>query len=338
MQNENLKPVTVEVSKIKPDIEGITKLIAIGSSGLYILGFLVVTSYLATKGIFDQSLVNSKYVMTGGLTAIVIGIYYYFVWRKIVYRVKIGIKWPVTIGSAFRIFLDTYYTVEFIIFCCFSATFVCSLFIPGSQFYPVMVVLAFAYLIEIIFLKFGVYEKYLKLAFVVTFAVNTTTVVLFSAYAFKHPPLFSLAMLFLTFSFAGSVIIASPSWTSVEDRTYSRLYLALCGLTAVIGFGVTVFPHIDPRFGGQKPVQVEVTLSSEAVDSMKRQVEDAQSKRYLIFESDAVVVIQLGESSKDSKVLRIEKKLVQGLATYPSIAVTSQEDIAKQIQDYFHLR
>ncbi len=336
MENETLKLAVAEDSKKNGlDLEYATKLVALASSGLYILGFLVVTSYLATKGIFDQSLISAKYLMTGGLTALTVGIYYYFVWRKIVDRVKVGVKWPTPINPGFRIFLDSYYAVEFAYGCCFTATSICMLFAQAAQPYPIAFVLTLAFLIDTIFLNTGFYAKHRKWAFLITFALNATATMAFLVYAYKHPPLLSLAGIFLAFSITGSIVIASPSWSSSEDRNYSRFYLAICALTGVIGFGATVYPHIDARFGGQKPVQVDILLAPDAVDSIRNKILSKAPENYLVFESESVVAIQLGKSFGDGEILRFDRKLVQGMITRTSNSVSADEDIGKQMREIF---
>ena len=120
-------PANREESFSRLRIEEFSKLLALCSSGLYVLGFMVVTSYLSTKGIYDQSLLSARYLMAGGITLVVGGFYYFMVWKKLLILVATGIKWPTTPGTALRAFLDSYYAVELFYRCCYVAALLCSI-------------------------------------------------------------------------------------------------------------------------------------------------------------------------------------------------------------------
>lgn len=89
-------------------IERMPALIALSTSLLYVLGFVVFNSYLASKGIYDQTLLSTKYIMAGGLVLLILGAYHYFVWRKVLDRIKRGVVWHKPPGFILRVFLDTY--------------------------------------------------------------------------------------------------------------------------------------------------------------------------------------------------------------------------------------
>ena len=68
---QETEPVSVKFSHglfgFAPD--KVPMFLAGATSVLYVVGFLVVTSYLGSRGVHDLSLLSSKYVMAGGLFA-----------------------------------------------------------------------------------------------------------------------------------------------------------------------------------------------------------------------------------------------------------------------------
>ena len=47
--------------------------------------------------------------------------YYFFVQRKVIERIQIGVRWHEELTEPMGAFLDTYYVVEHVFGCCFAA-------------------------------------------------------------------------------------------------------------------------------------------------------------------------------------------------------------------------
>jgi hypothetical protein len=317
----------------KLSIEQFSKLIAICSSCLYVIGFVAVTSYLSTKGIYDQALLSARYLMAGGLTLVVGGFYYFMVWKKVVQRINTGIRWPTPISQPLRLFLDTYYAIEFAYACCYVSAIVCSVLVPNSQALLISILLSVGFLIDGLLVSLGAYQAWRLMSYVATAILNATLCVAFLIYGFSRPPLLALAGTFLTFTIVGSVVVSSPSWKSIEDRIYSRLYLAFYAVIAVCTFGATVYSKIDQRFGGQAAQKAEVLLAAEASSDLKSYLDTNKNQTFLIFESDTAITIQLGDpNAKSSKVMKIDKKLVQGITATPPTLSDAGAGLSEQIK------
>lgn len=311
--DKQIKPENKISSTPNFGLEKIPTLLAISTSVLYVLGFLVVTSYLASKGIYEQALISPKYIMAGALIAVIVAAYYFFVWRKVVSLVRDGIRWPSQVTPAFRIFLDTYYSIEMVFACCLVSAWIGGLLISNLYVLPMQLVLFFAAIFDLLLLKTGVYRSRRKTAFIVTFGVNVISILGFFFYGILNPSLFTLWSILLAFTIIGSVVISSSPWKSGEDKIYGVFYLFVVGVLGIVSFGATVYEHISPKFGGAEPSRVSVTLDSESNDEIRKNLATAAGKVYLVLDSDLSVTFRLGDDTKDAQYLRLDRKLVKSM-------------------------
>jgi hypothetical protein len=313
-------------------IEKAPIVLATMSSTLYVIGFVVVTSYLATNGINDQSLLNTKYLLAGALVCTTMLGYYFFVWRKIVARVREGISWPSPIGSFLRVFLDTYYVVVDVYACCFVATMLLGLFGYASEYIAVQILLTLPFVFDVVLINTSAYRQYRTSCFVVTFITYSVAVMLYLLFAASHQPLLSLILVLVSFTIIGSVVISSPTWKSGEDRAYGVFYLTLYMLLAVIGFGATVYEYISPKYGGGASTQVSVHLSSEADASIQRAFNEHSGKVYLVLQTDTNSTFRFGDATEDSRYFQVDRKLVKAIQFQPTIKPAGKP-IVEQVKD-----
>ena len=312
--SSNRKNSTSEKNSI---LERAPALIALATSLLYVLGFLVFNGYLASKGIYDQELLNTKYIMAGGLILIVITAYYYFIWRKIVFRIKNGILWHKPLGPFLRIFLDTYYALELVFGCAFLASWIAGLLMPDVYVLPVQLVTMLALAIDFTLMYFSLYQSYRLGSHIFSFVSFTCAIAVYFVWGSFNPPLISLLGIFVTYTFIGSVALASPIWNDKSDKNYGVFYLAIYLIVGVISFGTTTLEYISPRFGGTLPSKVTVTLARDTEDEIKQKFTAAGSDVFLIDETENVSLFYLGKDTDHKKYLQLNRKFISAITYEP---------------------
>lgn len=291
--------------------------IAATSTTLYVLGFVVVTSYLASKGIYDQSLLNTKYLLAGALTAVVMLAYYFFVWRKVIDRIRIGVRWSEPFGDAWRTFLDTYYSIEHVFGCCFVAIML--LVLAGhNEYAPIQVYVFIVFGVNFLLLRWGIYKRFPRLCFITTFALNSWAIASCIAYGYIYQPLLALILLLLSMTVVGSVVMASESWQSGKDRIYGIFYISLYALLGIVGFGATVYEHISPKFGGAAPAAVEIFFSADTDEQIRKRFDANSNKVFLILETDTNSIFRIDDPAGVPNYLQVDRRLIRALAFTPT--------------------
>lgn len=313
-------------------IERLPVLAAGASSALYVLGFVVVTSYLASKGIYDQSLLSTKYVLAGALTVVVMLTYYFFVWRKIVERIQNGVRWHQKLTEPMRTFLDSYYVVEHVFGCCFVALMLLTI-LGHHEYGPIQMIVFLTYGIDLVLLRSGGYKRFPRVCFTVTFILNSAAITLCLLFGYLYQPLLSLIMVFLTITLTASLVMASAAWRSGEDKHYGVFYIALYVVLGVIGFGATVFDQISPKYGGAQPANVAVHLATDADDEIKKLFMDNEGKVFLVLETSDSSTFRLGTAEGKPNFVKLDRGLVKGIVFQPPPEMSDDEKRGQSLRD-----
>lgn len=287
-------------------------LLAVATSVLYVMGFLVVTSYMGSRGVHDLSLLSSKYVMAGGLFAISAAIYYFMVWRSLYRRAVRGIQMSPVWSPNFRAFVGVYFVMEDIFGCCVFAAWLVSLTVPGV---PGIVFQAGTGLIffvnQSIFTFFPL--KYARAKFSLSAILIFSTLILFSIWGAKYPPLLNVLGIAIVFTFISTAILTSTAWQEGKDMHYNVFYLCLSAVVTAIAFGSTVYGYCSPRFGGGQPAKVVLVLSKEAEISIANEIAAVGKDVYLVSNGGDSIVLDLGGDPSLSKTIQIDRKLVHSM-------------------------
>lgn len=287
-------------------------LVAALSTTLYVVGYLVVTGFLGSKGVHDHPFVSARYIMAGGLAAICASMYYFFVWRKTERRARIEMVYPANFTAAFKGYITYYFILEDLFGCAFFSIWLVGIFGPdtNAQFYGF--VAGAVYLIDqSMFTHFG--SKYPKTYFVVSgllLGISITAFVLSSAVA---PPLLAVFTIASSFTFISTAVLTSEDWSQNRDRVYGATYLALSAAIAAVGFGTTVYGELSPRFGGGQPPSVKIVFSQEADISLRAQIEAASAQIFLLNDDKEQLTLELRDHANKQQVLRLDRGLVQAI-------------------------
>lgn len=292
-------------------------LLAFVTSVLYGMGFLVWTSYLASKGISDQSLLSTKYVLAGALLAIVAVAYYFFVWRHMAKRAVRGYGSPKDMGKVFRVFLDTYFVGEDAFACCFVSAWLTGFLCPDVFAEPAQIVLLLGFTLDRFLFGSKIVNKRPRLTFAISFLLQGACMAFFFLFAALYPPLLSLFFTLLSVTIVGQFILTSSVWKSKEDHGYSIFYLGFMMLVGVVAFGATFYEHVSPKYGGAAPARVSVTLAPDAEKMIRDAFSQAKSDLFLIVDSDSATVFRLGSAQTQTKVVRLDHKLIQAIFVEP---------------------
>ncbi len=249
--------------------------------------------------------------MAGALVAFSMGGYYFFVWRKVLKHLERPITNP-NLGNGFRLFLYFYYMAEFGVSCCYVSSWIGGILLSNLGVGPIQIVLLAIYLVDQLLLQVGIYDKYPRPAFSLTFLLNILGAVAFFIYCQVSPALLSIFSVFFSFTIIGLFILGSPHWKSGDDKPYGVFFLGVIVVTGMVTFGANVYGHISARYGGAEPPKVQLTLSPDASDEIRKLVLGAKDI-YLVLDSDSSITLRLGVDTQTAQFLRIDKKAVSAV-------------------------
>lgn len=295
-------------------IERLPVFAASASSVLYVLGFIVVTSYLASHGVYDQSLLNAKYILAGSLIAVVMLAYYFFVWRKVADQILNGMHSHSKLSGVSQFLLVGYYVVEHAFACLFTALMLLTL-LGLHEYSSIQTIVFLTFGIDLFLQKSGCYAKFPKVSFSLTFFLNGVVFIACFVFGYVHQPLSSLIAIFLTVTLAGTVVITSEGWRVGGEKYYGIFFISLYVVLGVIGFGATVYEHISPKYGGALPVKVQVHLDQDVADDIKKIFSQSGENVFLVVESSDYSTFRLGElgDGELSRFITLDRDLVKAV-------------------------
>lgn len=314
MESSDLKAINPAPSAESPwkSLEKAPALLAAGSTSLYVLGFLVVTGYLGSKGIHDHPFLSPRYVMAGALTAACALMYYFFVWRKMARRARDGMRVRPDTSAAFRAYLTHYFVVEDLFNCAFFSIWLVGIFGTSAYSQIFGIAVAAVYLVDQgIFAWCG--PRYPRLSFIMSgllLAVSTSAFVAISGF---YSPLLAAFGVTLTFTLVGMAVLTSKDWSQNQDRLYGFCYLAFTAAVAAIAFGTTVYGQLSPRFGGGQPPLVKVIFSKEADANIRTLVETTATEAFLLADDKDTLTLELRGPANAQRILRLDRNLVQAI-------------------------
>ena len=129
-------------------LEKAPALLAAMSSCLYVVGFLVVTGFLGSKGVHDHPFLSGRYVMAGGLTAACAVMYYFFVWRKTARRARERLNVRPGLSAAFHAYVTHYFVVEDLFNCACYSVWLIGIFGTTANAHLLALVAAIIYVVD----------------------------------------------------------------------------------------------------------------------------------------------------------------------------------------------
>lgn len=317
--------------------EKLPSLIALATSLSYGMGFLVWTSYLASKGVSDLPLVSARYVFTGALMAFIATAYYFFVWRKMARRVAVGIAAPPGISKRFLGFLNLYFIGEDITACCFVAAWLAGFLMPYAYAEPVQITALMAFAIDKWLFRKGAATRWPRAVFAISFILQVVCNIFYVIYAIFNPPLLAIFSLFVTMTILGSVILTSGDLKSERDRYYAIFYFCSMLLVAVATFGSNVFGHISAKYGGGELPRVQVLLAQELDDTARKALASAGDRLFLLVDTDNMSTFEVGAAPGQTTCIRLDHKMVRALVFQPPQPLKqSPARMAEVVQELRH--
>lgn len=162
-----------------------------------------------------------------------------------------------------------------------------------------------------IFARFG--SKYPRISFILSGLLLGTFTAVFTVASAFSAPLFAMFAIASGFTLISTVVLTSEDWSQARDRFYGVTYLIVMAVVAAVGFGSTVYGQLSPRFGGGQPPRVKVVFSKDADASLRTPIEAASTQVFLLSDDKETLTLELGESPKDQKVLRLDRSRVQAI-------------------------
>lgn len=291
--------------------EKLPAFVALITSALYGLGFLVWTAYLASKGISDQTLFSARYVLAGGLVVVIGLAYYFFVWRKMAKRALDGIKLPPKVTKLGRAFFDMYYVGEDVSACCFVSAWLAGTLIPSIDATPAQIASTLAFGIDRFLFGRGRALRRPRLIFGLSFVVQCACNLFFIAYGAYNTPLLSLFAILMAITMICSGILTSDAWKSSTDRNYSIFYIAFTIIVGVVTFSATVFGHISAKYGGGEPTKAVVVLSSDAGEPIRQAFNTAGKDIFVVLDTGSATTFQLGAAAEHPRLVQIDHKFIR---------------------------
>ncbi|ACM93565.1 putative NH2 terminus uncertain [Nautilia profundicola AmH] len=269
---------------------------------VYILGFIVINSYIGTYQFYQTEILNNLYLIAGMQFMVFIGIYYFFVGKQFIY----GDKW----------INEEILFIECKSFICISVIYVrylIEIFFQSS----LATIVFLSIFIEI---KFDKYYSFLAISFLflfffditnldikfkkTKFFLETTFKLIAIYFFFKYCFYFKHTLYVFSLYFAISIYITFVIYIlATYNKTYERiLFTVFMGLLFLISialsFGKYIYPNISKKYGGGKKEIIKIYLKDNNVYN-----------GYLILDTNIYTVIKDQETNKTIKIINdnIEK-------------------------------
>lgn len=304
---------------------------AAASTALYVAGFLVVTSHLSTRGVFDQPLLSTKYILAGGLISIVAAVYYYFVLRRMHYRITAKPTQQTTTSEGWQVFQAIYLTVEIAYSCCFSALLLLILLGYPEVLY-IQLIIATAFGLDKALNSFSAHSKFNKSAQVFILVLYTAVTLFCFFVAPLHNPLLPLILAFIGLSIMFFTVLSSRSWNNKEDLGFCYFYIALYVLSGIITFGVTTYGRISPKYGGAAPIKVVIQPSGEVGKEVQSTIEEYKDKTYLVLETQDNLFFHLDPEGEKEKYYSVNRDMINGLIRQPTPNTHGPLDLSSSVR------
>lgn len=295
-------------------IKNLGTIFAVLSAILYGVGYLVVASYLASKGISAQMLITPKYMLTGILMVSMLGFFYFYIWRKIpelISKTHHAINLKSRLSTSF---FSLYFIVEIGYRICITALVVLTIF-GKNELIPLFILLLIPFAIDVFFKRLDGYKKHLILCYLISLFFYALAIYIVISHGQKNKVLGELTIQFATLTILSLTIFYSGTWIKGLDRIYSISYLIIFLATIAISFGSGIYEEISPKFGGGAPIQVEVNLTPEASLDLSRQFSKSVNSIYLIVQTDDNSIFKIVKNDAEFSYIQIRNSLINSISS-----------------------
>lgn len=286
------------------------------SASLYGIGYLVVTSYLASKGISDQIFLTSKYVLTGLLTTIIICFFYFFIWRKLPELVEKNPLFVKTKNKFALLIYSTYFLIELTYRILFTTIIILST-TGKSELTPFLIFFGIPFFIDFLFQKISIYEKSPNVASFISSVLYATWICIAFIYIRENKIVLNLFTQLAGLTIISIFIFYSDSWIKNRDRIYVIFYYIFYVAGVAISFGSTIYEEISPKFGGGNPIQVEITLHKDADDALIKAIAVNPNDTFLITQTDHQTILKTKDTKNNYQYIQIKNSLINSITTSP---------------------
>ena len=307
-------------------IDKLPTIIAISTTVLYVLGFIVVNAYMTTKGITEQSLISSKYISAGVLLLVVSLMFYFFVLKHTDNRARNGVLLNLAWSNIFKIYIHNFYFLEDIFSCCFFSVWV--LQIGASSIGTLSLAVVMSTLVAICNLLSDSKTLPIRAIFILKGLLYLLGVTIFHLVGTYEQTLTYL--FFSSFVFYCAYVVAATTFENSQklSSSFGKLLIGLntgwgqtfVGIYAIIAatiFGAFTYGHITPRFGGGSPPRVEPILAENANEQIKKIFNDANQGIYLLTVSDKTAIFEVDKDGQEKKVIQIPSDQLNGIIYAP---------------------
>ena len=314
-------PESPHAPTLSSHLERAPAMVATATAGLYVAGFLIVNSHLASKGVHDLPLVSARYVVAGGLFFAAAIVYYFFVWRKVAKRAREGIALPPDATPFQRFFLHNYWLLEDFFGCAFFSAWFIGLTAssPLTAVAQITTVVVFALdqgLFGSRIFNEAIWRKFYASAALLVFGIAVVAWV-----GIQKTPVLLVFVLAAVFTELSAAILTSPGWKDGSDRLWGRVYLSIYSVVLCTMFGSTVYGQLSARLGGGAAPTVIPLLNPDASPKLHDLLSSSVKTIHLLSIGEEAVVLELNAGLPDTKVVRVSRALMQGLVFHPPSAV-----------------
>lgn len=299
-------------------ISDLAKLISVLVLFLYVVGFIIVNSYLTANGVFIHDFFNNSYLIAGSVYAFALVVFAYFAGRRIYFlnediksfSIELGLKW-------WGILFSVIFVLSEIIFSCLVSSLIVTNFLfvhEGSRqiFYRFL----FLYIFWDYFMwTKGFYQKHLFITLIIALffyiagvfiVIHTHDKSVKSVFYFYLSLGFLINFIFDFYERTGKFLL-SMFWTLLSIVLVAHLW------------GTLYFGRIKNQFGGGNPVEARLLLSNEVPQYLRgvlKLKEGLSGIVYILFESKNEMVIQVPTNSKPLNI-RVSKTLIKAILPVP---------------------
>lgn len=306
-------------------IESIGSLLVLLGIVAYIIGFIIVNSYISGIGLRNMEIFRVRYIAASALFSAVSIVFLFFVLRRVYYLDHdIGEFAKMRPQSgAWALFCGLFVITEIVFSALLSSVIIgFAIFAKPSSSNHIFLILILWFLVDYTLSVTGVWKRFPYVAIPITFLGHIIFIVLgFSSV--DYFPILKIFWFFIAYGFVANFIIDFTS-----RFNWSIKYVAICCigivLTAAAYFGSVFYPHIRAEFGGGLPQTAYLIMESKLnteLRSILSMTGNASCELEILAETSDELVVRVPPKPSP---MRIKRKLIEAIQ-YTDVAVKANK-------------
>jgi len=257
------------------DIKVISTLIAVASSATYLLGIIVVNSYLLPFGFTDFDVFSARYILPGLLFVLFLLTFYFFCGRNVV-SIHKTLERDMYRAAQYKnasfwnlfIFVTSFSRILFLMICGVTlfSSLVLTEAVPGEYWLYMLMAFGISYTIDI--KNFDI--SHWRISYPVERLIEIFGIVVFFGCLPSNSTLMKIFLIFFGAAIVLNFILDSRDRYKIDlnKQLYDAFFVSFYVVTMSVSFGLVVYGKSLPSIGGGAPVPAILYFSRDVPESL----------------------------------------------------------------------